>query len=219
MGRAAAGVEIGARNDRLLVQRLLMHRLAVDGDHIGGLAGAFRFVHRLCHIGNTQPIAGIIRSRGINGRKSINTYEMRIYTLKSAEAAAAYREIWIKHIESLKAFGIVTHGVFAVASDPAKVVALVNYPEGVDPKAATDRYMASEMFKSDMAGFDFAWFSSVEATLLRGPPTTESSSAPRRQEIISVLPFLTKYEGASKVSGTYGGKPVKGFGYVELVGA
>jgi predicted secreted hydrolase len=43
--------------------------------------------------------------------------------------------------------------------------------------------------------------------------------APLRQEIVSVLPFLTKYEGASRVSGAYGGKPVKGFGYVELVGA
>ena len=43
--------------------------------------------------------------------------------------------------------------------------------------------------------------------------------APRRQEIVSVLPVLTKYEGASRVSGAYGGKPVKGFGYVELVGA
>ncbi|WP_315703942.1 MULTISPECIES: NIPSNAP family protein [unclassified Bradyrhizobium] len=96
----------------------------------------------------------------------MKTYEIRTYTLKSAEAATAYREIWTKHIESLKAFGIVTHGVFTVASDPAKVVALVNYPEGVDPKVATDRYMASEMFKADMAGFDFAWFCSVEATLL-----------------------------------------------------
>lgn len=42
--------------------------------------------------------------------------------------------------------------------------------------------------------------------------------APRHQEIISIVPFLTKYEGASAVSGTYDGKPVKGFGYVELVG-
>ncbi|CAN2536244.1 hypothetical+protein [Methylocapsa aurea] len=96
----------------------------------------------------------------------MTTYEMRIYTLKTAEAAAAYRKIWIKHIESLKAFGIVTHGVFAVASEPTKVVALVDYPEGVDPKAASDRYMASDLFKADMAGFDLAWLSSVEATLL-----------------------------------------------------
>ena len=96
----------------------------------------------------------------------MKTYEMRIYTLKSAEAATAYRKIWIKHIEGLKVFGIVTHGVFTVASDPAKVVALVDYPEGVDFKAASDRYMASDLFKADMAGFDIAWLSCVETVLL-----------------------------------------------------
>ena len=42
--------------------------------------------------------------------------------------------------------------------------------------------------------------------------------APRKQEIISVAPFLTKYEGASTVTGTQGGEPIEGFGYVELVG-
>ncbi len=96
----------------------------------------------------------------------MKTYEMRVYTLKSAQAAIAYREIWIKHIESLKAFEIVTHGVFAVANDPAKVVALVSYPEGADPKAVSDRYMASDLFIADMAGFDVEGFASVEATLL-----------------------------------------------------
>ncbi|MVA25034.1 NIPSNAP family protein (plasmid) [Agrobacterium vitis] len=90
-------------------------------------------------------------------------FEMRIYTLKSAEAATAYRGIWIKHIESLKATGVTTHGVFTVADDPKKVVALVNYPDGADPKEVTDRYMASDLFKEDMTGFDLAWFSSVEA--------------------------------------------------------
>jgi predicted secreted hydrolase len=42
--------------------------------------------------------------------------------------------------------------------------------------------------------------------------------SPRQQEIASVVPALTKYEGASAVTGTYDGKPVKGFGYVELYG-
>lgn len=96
----------------------------------------------------------------------MKTYEIRSYVLKSAEAAAAYRQIWIRHIESLKAFGIVTHGVFVSESYPMTVVALVSYPEGADPKAASDRYMASDLFKADMAGFDLSWFSSVGATLL-----------------------------------------------------
>jgi NIPSNAP len=96
----------------------------------------------------------------------MKTYEIRTYTLKSPEAAVAYSAIWIKHIESLKSFGITTHGVFTLPSDPTKVVALVNYADGTDPKTASDLYMASDLFKSDMADFDFSTFSSVEATLL-----------------------------------------------------
>lgn len=42
--------------------------------------------------------------------------------------------------------------------------------------------------------------------------------SPREQEIVSKAPDLTKYEGASAINGTWGGKPVTGFGYVELVG-
>ena len=43
--------------------------------------------------------------------------------------------------------------------------------------------------------------------------------SPREQEFISQVPeLLNKYEGASSMSGTWRGKPAKGFGYVELVG-
>lgn len=45
------------------------------------------------------------------------------------------------------------------------------------------------------------------------------SPSPREQEIVSVEPRFNKYEGASAMMGTWKGKPVKGFGYVELVGA
>lgn len=96
----------------------------------------------------------------------MNTYELRTYTLKSVEAAESYRTIWIKHIESLKAFGIVTQGVFTVPDAPTRIVALVAYPEGTDPAEATARYMESDLFKADMAGFDFSDFSSVVPTLL-----------------------------------------------------
>jgi predicted secreted hydrolase len=41
---------------------------------------------------------------------------------------------------------------------------------------------------------------------------------PRRQEIVSKVPLLNKYEGASEMTGTWRGEPAKGFGYVELVG-
>lgn len=38
------------------------------------------------------------------------------------------------------------------------------------------------------------------------------------QVIVSSLPFVNKYEGASTIDGTYKGKAVKGFCYIELLG-
>lgn len=102
----------------------------------------------------------------------MKTFELRIYTLKSAEAAKAYVDVWLKHVESLKTFGIVTHGVFTNPADPTKLIALVNYADGDDAQTVTDRYMASDLFKADIAAFDMADFSSVETTLLS--PTTFS---------------------------------------------
>ncbi|EIZ78317.1 mucin-1 (muc-1) [Novosphingobium sp. Rr 2-17] len=46
----------------------------------------------------------------------------------------------------------------------------------------------------------------------------EVTPSPREQEFVSQVPVLNKYEGASAMSGTWRGKPVRGFGYVELVG-
>lgn len=100
----------------------------------------------------------------------MTTFELRTYTLTSAKAAEIYRAIWIKHIESLKAFDITTHGVFTVSDDPTKVIALVAYAEGTDPAREGGRYMASDLFKADMAGFDFSTFASVETTLLAPAP-------------------------------------------------
>ena len=100
----------------------------------------------------------------------MSTFELRTYTLKSTQAAEAYRAIWIKHIESLKAFGITTHGVFSLPDAPTKVIAVVAYPEGSEPTEVGGRYMASDLFKADMAGFDFSDFVSVEATLLAPEP-------------------------------------------------
>lgn len=100
----------------------------------------------------------------------MSTFEIRTYTLKSAALAMAYRAIWIKHIESLQSFGITAHGVFSAPDDPLRVIALVSYAEGADPAEVTERYMASELFKADMAGFDFSDFVSVETTALIPAP-------------------------------------------------
>ncbi|TLV19970.1 NIPSNAP family containing protein [Klebsiella indica] len=100
----------------------------------------------------------------------MSTFEIRTYTLKSAAAAMAYQTIWLKHIESLHHFGVTTHGVFSAPDDPRRVIALVSYEEGASAGDVTERYMASELFQADMAGFDFSDFVSVEATALLPAP-------------------------------------------------
>lgn len=40
----------------------------------------------------------------------------------------------------------------------------------------------------------------------------------KEQEIVCKMPLFTKYESGSQVVGTYEGKPVKGYTYVELLG-
>lgn len=44
------------------------------------------------------------------------------------------------------------------------------------------------------------------------------TSVKKEQEIASDIKFLNKYEGASTVEGTYKGKKVKGYTYVEMLG-
>lgn len=46
----------------------------------------------------------------------------------------------------------------------------------------------------------------------------EVTSVIKEQEIVSQVPFLNKYEGASTVKGTYKGKEITGYCYVELLG-
>ena len=53
-------------------------------------------------------------------------------------------------------------------------------------------------------------------TLRRGE--LDVTPTPRQQELISKNAMLNKYEGASEVTGTLGGTPVTGNGYVEMVG-
>lgn len=46
----------------------------------------------------------------------------------------------------------------------------------------------------------------------------EVTPSPKHQEIVSVIPALHKYEGASAVIGSYRKEEITGYGYVELVG-
>jgi len=93
-------------------------------------------------------------------------YQLRIYTLKSKEAAQEYLEIWKSHIVSLAKFNIKTHAVYLDRATEQQVIALVSYEDGTDPIAVTKKYMTSPEFHSDMKGFDFHNFLNVEEILL-----------------------------------------------------
>jgi len=95
--------------------------------------------------------------------------------------------------------------------------ATVLHKDGSQTVAAVEPSLgASDNWTSEESGntYPTQWSVSIPALDMK----VAVDPAPRHQEIISVMPFLTKYEGASTVSGTYGGKPVEGYGYVELVG-
>lgn len=94
------------------------------------------------------------------------TYEIRTYTLKSAEIAKEYSTHWEPHISSLAKFNITTHAVFRSLTNPKQVIALLQYRDGDDPKAIAGQYMQSQEFKKDMEGFDMSSFESVVSNTL-----------------------------------------------------
>jgi hypothetical protein len=83
-------------------------------------------------------------------------FQLRIYTLRSAEALERYATVhWARHVPSLAAFGVTTHGIWTErGDDDHRLVALVSYPNGADPVALTRDFMASPEFAADMDGFD-----------------------------------------------------------------
>lgn len=83
-------------------------------------------------------------------------FQLRIYTLRSAEALDRYAALhWARHIGSLEAFGVETRGIWTSDdSGENKLFALVSYEDGADPATVEIEYMASSAFAEDMAGFD-----------------------------------------------------------------
>ena len=102
-------------------------------------------------------------------------YQLRTYRLRTAEAAAIYLPHWVRHVSSLKIFGVETHAFFSVPSAPQTVVALISFGERADPETVTREYMQSDAFKEDMQGFDVAQIEGVDTLLLEpgeGSPLT-----------------------------------------------
>jgi hypothetical protein len=91
-----------------------------------------------------------------------------MYTLRSAEALDRYAAIhWARHIGSLDAFGVKTHGIWTSRDGGEnRLFALVSYENGAEPASVETEYMASSAFAEDMAGFDPQNIVDVTAVLL-----------------------------------------------------
>jgi NIPSNAP len=101
-------------------------------------------------------------------------FQLRIYTLRTARALEQYSTVhWTRHIASLEAFGVTTHGIWTERSgDANRLVALVSFADDANPTAVTNEYMASPEFNADMEGFDRRDVVAVATVLL---DATESS--------------------------------------------
>jgi hypothetical protein len=98
-------------------------------------------------------------------------FQLRIYTLRSAEALTRYATIhWARHVPTFEAFGITTHGIWTEHSehdgDANRLIALISYPNSADPTTLAGEVMASPEFAADMAGFDPQNIVAVDSILL-----------------------------------------------------
>jgi len=95
-------------------------------------------------------------------------YQLRTYTLRTAAALEDYATVhWPRHISSLRAFGVTTHGIWTQHdADANRLVALISYPKEADPTEVTTAYMASPGFAADMDGFDVSNIDNVSEILL-----------------------------------------------------
>jgi hypothetical protein len=106
----------------------------------------------------------------------MSQYQLRVYTLSSPEALAAYENIWSQHIPGMAKHRITTHGVWTVPAAPgneaSQLYALVSYRDADDVQERLKAYLSSPEFRADMEGFDIGQIVDVAETVLT--PTADS---------------------------------------------
>ncbi|MGW3247995.1 NIPSNAP family protein [Streptomyces sp. NPDC001070] len=100
----------------------------------------------------------------------MSQYQLRVYTLRSPEALAAYENIWADHIPGLAKHRITTHGVWTVPAAPGseapQLYALVSYRDADDIQERLEAYLSSPEFRADMEGFDISQIVDVDESVL-----------------------------------------------------
>jgi NIPSNAP len=101
-------------------------------------------------------------------------FQLRIYTLRSAQALERYATVhWARHVPSMATFGVTTHGIWTQRGDDEhRLVALISYPNGADVEALTRDFMTSPEFASDMDGFDPQDIVAVDSMQLQPAPSS-----------------------------------------------
>jgi hypothetical protein len=104
----------------------------------------------------------------------MQTYELRVYKLRTKEALDFYREVvYPRHLNSFPLFGIEAHGFWTAMADvQPRLFVLVSYAAGEEPGEVSRRYMQSTEFADDIRDFDVADIVSAESTILL--PSTRS---------------------------------------------
>lgn len=92
---------------------------------------------------------------------------LRIYTLKNQAMADFYfNKHWQRHLISLPKYHIQVDNVqleqVKEADQPCRVFALVHTEDGDDMATLNAKYMQSDEFKADMAGYDMTAILNVE---------------------------------------------------------
>ena len=98
----------------------------------------------------------------------MRTFQLRTYTLRSAEALRLYAEtIYPRHLRSMPLFGVQLHGFWTKKEDATpRLFALVSYSEGDDPEEVDNRYLKSAELADDTKGFDMDDITSVVTIIL-----------------------------------------------------
>ena len=98
----------------------------------------------------------------------MRTFELRVYTLRTAQALAFYvGRVHPRHLHNFHLFGVRSHGVWTVKDDVThRAFVLLSYAEDADPKEVAQRYIQSPEAAQDARGFDVADILGVESTIL-----------------------------------------------------
>lgn len=109
----------------------------------------------------------------------MRTYELRVYTLRTAKALAFYvDQVHPRHLHNFHLFGVQSHGVWTVKDDVAhRAFVLLSYADDADPKEVAQRYLQSPEAARDARGFDVADILGVESTILIS--ATNASGGPK----------------------------------------